>query len=739
MAAHLGAKQIPYVQQLSATECGAACLSMVLRFHGRAVRTDELRNLVVGARDATNAQALLDVAKRYGLRGRAVTLDTDQLKYLDRSAILHWEFNHFVVFDRARRDRVLVVDPRRGHSWVSMRAFNEAFTGVALIFEPTTDFRKQKDTRRPLRFYVRQILSERGFLPHILLTSVLIQAFGLALPLFTRALIDSVIPYRAYDLLLVLGLGLMAVTACQSLTGIVRTYLLLYLRTRLSVRVTVGFFDHMLALPFDFFQRRSTGDLLVRLGSNSSVKDTVTGAILSTVLDGTVATGYLAALLIMSPSMAIAAMCLAATHIAVFLVTRHKQRQFIVEALDTQSRSQGYIVEILSAIETLKSMGAEGRAVAKWTGLFASELNVGLRKAKLDAQLEAVGSIVRTSSSVGLLAVGALQVLAGSLTLGDMMALTAIANGFIGPMISLVSTGAKLQLVGVSLERLYDVLETPSERDQSGAQRRITITGQIALSDVTFRYGPTSTMAVRRTSLTINAGEFVAIVGRSGAGKSTLARLLVGLYAPTEGQVLYDGMNLAELDLEAVRRQIGVVTQQAQLFGGTIRSNISLLEPELEHSEIERAARLAGVHDEILAMPMGYDTVLADRGTSLSGGQQQRLSLARALALRPHILVLDEATNQLDVLTEQGIQARLAELSCTRIVVAHRLSTVRHADRILVMDSGHIVESGNHTTLISMNGLYTRLLAAQADRASVQTSEPDLRQSNPRLGAEYSS
>jgi ATP-binding cassette, subfamily B, bacterial len=423
--------------------------------------------------------------------------------------------------------------------------------------------------------------------------------------------------------------------------------------------------------------------------------------------------GYLALLLALSVPLALLTFCLASVQVGLALFTRHRRRQFMAEGLEVQAKSQSYLVEILSAVETLKSRGAERRAVERWSALFARELNISLKRGRLDAMLDSLSASVKSGSAMALLAAAAMQVLAGRLTLGDMMALAAVAGGFLIPLINLVSSGAQLQLLAIYLERLNDVLETETERERTGSRRISRLSGAIAVEGVSFRYGPISPFVIQNVSVHIREGEFLALVGRTGSGKSTLARLLVGLYAPTIGRICYDGVDLTQLDMTTLRRQIGVVTQQAQLFLGSIRSNIALSDPSLPQHRVIRAATVAQMHDEIMSMPMGYDTPLIDRGASLSGGQQQRVSLARALITQPRILVLDEATSQLDAATERAVQDQLAVLPCTRIVIAHRLSTIMRADRILVMDDGRIVEEGAHADLLAKNREYARLVAAQ--------------------------
>lgn len=704
-------RSIPFVQQLSATECGAACLTMVLGFHGKDVSLASVREMIVSPRDTTSAQMMIEAGRFFGLRGRAVSLDIDELIHLDRASILHWGFGHFVVLDRVARDAVHIVDPAVGRVRISMDDVRRLFTGVAIEFEPSDSFEASKGKPAGVWTYLRRIQGESALIRDIVVTSALLQMFGLAVPLITRVIIDSVIPHSDYNLLTLVAAGTGALLVFQAWTGMVRSYFVLSLRTRLAARMALGFLDHLLSLPYQFFQRRSGGDLLMRMGSNASVREILTGTLVSAFLDGSLAIGYFLLLLYVSVPLALLSLGFAAVQILVFAVTRPLQNELNAAGIDTTAKSQGYLMETLSGVETLKALGAEQRAVDRWSGLFTEELYVLLRRGRLDARLEALGSALRLASSAALLAFAALQVMDGQLTLGGMMASTAVANGFLGPLNSLVASSTRLMLLKTHLERLQDVFETAPERNLE-AKPAGTLSGQITVHDVSYRYGPISPLVVRGISLNIRPGEFLAVVGKSGSGKSTLVKLLVGLYDPTEGSVSYDGMDLRQLDVTGVRKQAGVVTQESQLFSGTIRDNILLANPTLPLEAAIAAARLAHLHGDIMGMPMGYETPLGDRGTSMSGGQQQRLALARALVNQPKVLVLDEATSHLDTSTEREVQERLASLQCTRIVIAHRLSTIIRADRIVVLQDGAIVDVGTHSQLLSRKGVYSTLINA---------------------------
>jgi ATP-binding cassette subfamily B protein len=708
-------RRVPFVQQLSATECGPACLAMVLGYHGRTVSVGDIADKVGSARDGTNAHALAQTAGAYQLSCRVARVAPNNLRDLNPGTILHWRPAHFVVFGGTRAGRFIILDPAVGRRVLSAASVTEAFTGVVIESSPLPTFQRDPAWHRSRSVWPHflQLLNERTLVVTVLSASVVLAVAGLITPALTRLIVDHVIPDADFDAFRLIAIGLGATAVAQSALGLTRSYILLYLRARLDLRLTRAFVDHLLSLPFDYFQRRSIGDVLVGLGANASVRDIVTTSVLSATLDGTVTILYFALLVTTNAIFGAVAIVFGLLQMAVIAYSRRQQRRFVEESLSARARSQAYIMQVLIAIEAVKAMGGENLAVDEWWHLFVGELDVTLRRGRLDAVLNAVLTLLRAGSAVALLLVGASQVINGSLSLGNMFASIAIANAALSPLINLVTTGSQLQFLVVYVDRLDDVLKRHVESpDMAVAVPRLT--GHVTVEQVSFRYGPSSPLVVRDVTLRLSSGESVALVGRSGSGKSTIGRMLVGLYPPTSGRIVLDDWDLGALPLRAVRRQLGVVTQQAMLLPGTIAANILFAARDASPAAMREAAQLACIHDDIERLPLGYDTVIGERGNLLSGGQQQRIAIARALIAKPAFLVLDEATSQLDERTEEMIMDHLASLGCTRLVISHRLATIKRCQRIIVVKEGGVSEEGDHDFLIRNKGEYAAIFSRES-------------------------
>lgn len=708
-------RRVPQLSQMTMVECGAACLAMILSYYGRKTSVSEVSTHCDIGRDGLSALNIVKAARSYGMRVRAISLPRNDFRYVQLPAIVHWEFNHFVVVERWSSHHVDIVDPAAGRRRLSAAEFDAGFTGITIMLEPGTQFDHKAMPRTiTLRSYLLQYIQQTPLtLLQILGASLILQVIGLMSPLLSKFLLDDVLPFKEANIMGMLALGMILIVLSQVVTSLLREWLLAYLRARLDTYMMVNFFEHLLSLPYSFFQKRSSGDLLTRLASNTAIRDTLSSQLISTLLDVSTVVTYLCILFWQSQAFGLLTIAIGAIDAIVLLSTTRPIRELMNRELAAQGKAQGYTAEALAGIATLKAAGAEQRALERWSNLFFDQLNISIRRSYITAIIGAAMSTLRSFSSLALLWLGATQVLNGSLSIGTMFALNTLAASFLSPLSSLVSSGQQLQLVHSHLERIADVTETEPEQDIQIVRQPPKLSGGIQLSQVSFRYSPDTPLILHSLNLTIRAGQKIAIVGRTGSGKSTLGKLLLGLYLPTEGVISYDGIPLQTLNYQEVRRQFGVVLQDSSVFSGSILQNITLNYPNMSVEQAALAAEMAAIHDDIVQMPMGYETFVSEGGSALSGGQRQRLALARALASTPSILLLDEATSHLDVLTEQRVEHNLQQLACTQIIIAHRLSTIRNADLILVLDQGTIVEQGNHSELLARNGYYAHLMMQQ--------------------------
>ncbi len=706
-------------------ECGAACLAMILGYHGRKTRLAEIRDLFGSGRDGVSAWEILEAAESFGLEAGGFEVEAKDFDQVPLPAIAFWEMNHFVVVEEWSPTAVTVVDPGLGRIQHDRPHFDEHFSEVVLTFDPTDSFSDAAPAPPPAwRTYLQAMLSTTGanrFLITIILASIVLQLLNLALPLLTRWLIDDVIGLNMTNLMGLLGLGLVLLAATNLATSYLRGRWLIFLQARFDRQMMLDFFSHILSLPITFFQHRTSGDLLNRLGSNMTIREVFTNNTLSTILDGFLVITYLVILLVWEPLFGLVVLLLGAIQVALLLVTAAQIHILTQRTLVGEVNSHSYLLEALNNMATLKAFGAEGRVHAHWSKLFQDYLDVLIKQSVLAMSIDAILTTIRTFSPLLLLSVGAIFVINGEMTLGTMLGLNALAISFLTPLSSLIQNGQQLQFVGAHLARVADVMDADSEQRHESPQPAPELEGVIEMKDVSFQYEPGGAMVLEQISLSISPGQKLAIVGHTGSGKSTLGALLLGLYIPGSGIIAFDGHPLNSLDFRSVRRQFGVALQEISLFNASIRDNIALQDHHLPLEEIISAAKLAEIDEEIQEMPMGYETILGEDGSGLSGGQKQRLMLARALVNRPKVLLLDEATSHLDALTEKRVMQSLDSLKITRIVIAHRFSTIRDADQIVVLHKGRIVASGSHDTLISTNEHYSLLVDGQFNSSVLES------------------
>jgi ABC-type bacteriocin/lantibiotic exporter with double-glycine peptidase domain len=709
-------RKVPVLTQMSATECGAACLAMVLSYYGYQTGVAEVSNDCGVGRDGLSALSIVKAARRYQMQVRAITADIDNFEYVTLPAIVHWQFNHFIVVEKWNPQYVLVVDPALGRRKLTIEEFDAGFTGICVMLQPGPGFTQRQGSPRSslLREYVIKIVktAPTSFI-QVLIASLISLIFGLLMPVTTSIVVDKIIPQSLQNGLYVFGLGMLIFMLAQLLLGVVRSVIVVKLTVMVDTSMVLGFFDHLISLPLKFFQLRSSGDILSRMESNSVIRDTINAQLIGVVLDSLSIVVYLVILSIFSPLFAILSLIFGLLEILVVLGTTRPLLSFLQRSLEAQSKSLGYLTEVLYGITALKAAGIEQLARERWAGLFFAEMHAEVKRDYFSTLVVVAETFLSSLAPLTLLLVGAREVMDGNLTLGSMLALQSLSSSFLAPISSLIGAARQIQLVYVHLDRLADVMRAEPEQEAEKPLHPPRLTGHIRLEDVSFQYDLNSAAIFHSVNLTIEPGQKVAIVGRSGAGKSTLGKLLLGLYLPTKGQIFYDNVSLHDMNYREVRAQFGVVMQDVGMFSGSIRENISMNIPGISLDNVVQAAKLAAFHDDIVKMPMDYETQVSEGGGALSGGQRQRMALARALVRCPSVILLDEATSSLDVVTERRVETNLQRLPCTQIIIAHRLSTIRNADMILVVDQGTITERGSHEELLQRHGFYAHLIQSQ--------------------------
>ncbi len=722
------------VLQMEAVECGAAALSSILGFYGRYVPLEELRVACGVSRDGVTAKHILRAARTYGLDANGFKRDLDALRTTAMPCVLFWNFNHFLVLEGFVDDLAYLNDPATGPRTVTMAELDEAYTGVVLCISPRADFVRE-GAEPSLRTAIRErVRGSEGPVMYAILAGVALVVPGLVVPAFARIFVDQVLVQGLSGWVGPLLLGMAVTALVRGALVWVRGYVLLRLSTRLSIVESSRFLWHVLRLPVEFFAQRSAGDISSRVALNAGVSHMLAGRVASTAIDVVLVVFYAALMLLYDWQLALISIAIVAANLWLMQLVSAKRVDGNRRLLQEHGKFAGTLMGGLGNIETLKATSGETQLFAKLAGHQATLSNASQALARQSLVLDLVPNALTGVGSALVLALGGYHVMQGTLTLGMLVAFQSLQAGFFGPVHSLLSLGSRLQEVVGEIGRIDDVLRYPiddhirSDAAPPGtrvdlrvvnvrdtqlhlAGSRTMLSGRVEIDNITFGYSRLAAPMLSNFSLTLVPGSRVALVGASGSGKSTVSKLACGLYQPWSGEIFLDGIPLRDIDRELFSASVALVDQDVTMFSGTFREALTLWDDTIPEWHMIQAARDALIHDVITTRPGGYDSVLQEGGANLSGGQRQRLEIARALCINPRFLVLDEATSALDTVTEAIIDRNIRRRGCTCLIVAHRLSTVRDCDEIIVLDRGVVVQRGTHEMLTQdIDGHYAQLL-----------------------------
>ncbi len=691
-----GVRRTPYVEQTEASECGLACLAMVAGYHGLATDMPTLRRRFSLSLKGATLKALMQVAEQIGFNARPLRGEIVSLAELPLPTILHWDLSHFVVLVRIRqrlgRKEYVIHDPARGARTIPEQELSRHFTGVALELTTSEKFQPGNQVSR---IRITQLWSKLSglwmALRQVLLLSIVLQVIALASPFYLQLAIDTAFPAFDADLLLMLALGFGGLAIINMLTSWLRSVILVTLGSSLSYQVVTNLNRHLLRLPLGWFEKRHVGDIVSRFGSTRPIADLLSQGLIAAVIDGAMAFVTLALMYVYSPLLASVAAVALLLVIALRLAFLHALRMRNVDAITTAAKENTSFIETVRGVAAIKAFGQEGNRQRIWQQKKADAINAEVRLGRLTAGFDAAGQLVLAIERVIFVYLAVTMGMAGALTVGMVFAFQAYKQQFLDATMRLTEQAIDYKLLGVHLNRISDIALATPESSASSADTMVAIHGELALHGVYFRYGAGEEEILAGVNLRVQAGEMIALVGPSGGGKTTLLKIMMGLFDPLNGTVTVDGRPLASLGLEQWRRRIGSVMQDDTLYAGTLAENIAFFDPEIDMARVVEVAQLAHIHDDILAMPLRYESVVGDMGSALSGGQRQRVLLARALYGKPVVLFIDEGTAHLDATAEAAVMGAISELPITRIVSAHRPGAIATASRHFHVENGRVM------------------------------------------------
>ncbi len=707
----------PMVLQMETVECGAAALAIILAYYGRIVPLATLRRDCGVSRDGSKINNILKAAKAYGLTGKAYKRDIAALKLTAYPYIVHWKFSHFLVVEGFRNGRVYLNDPASGRRWVSFEEFDRCYTGVVMTFQPSPEFQRGGEVPSISGGVWKRL--RRSLVPVFAATctALLLVAPGLAMPALMATFVDKVLVEGFTDWGRPLVLGMFATVVLRAFLGGIQLRILRGLQNRLAVSETSRFVWHLLRLPASYYAQRAAGEVSSRIALNDQVAEILSGRLATTSIEILMMIFYLAVMWQFSRSLTAVALSFAVLNFAIMGWMARSRGEGNARLSMEQGKVAGAGIAGLQSIRTLKASAQESDFFARWAGFFANFSIAHSERSAVNYYVGVLPPLLLSLLTATVLVQGGLEVIHGRMSIGLLVAFQSLAVSFLQPVNNLVALGASLQELDAHVARLDDVLESPvadeiplpdAAAPASGTPVRLR--GQVEFRNVSFGYSPVLPPLIQDLSFTVRPGQRVAFVGASGSGKSTVARLLAGLYAPVSGEILFDGVPASQIPRAVLAHSLAMVDQDVFLFKGTVRENLTLWDDSTPPERVQRAcsdALIAGVID---ALPDGYSSELLEGAANLSGGQRQRLEIARALACDPSLLILDEATSALDAETERWVDRNIRRRGCSCVIVAHRLSTVRDSDEIIVLDQGKVVQRGRHDDLIREDGLYAALI-----------------------------
>ena len=715
-----GVAKVPVIMQMEALECGAASLAMILAYYRKWIPLEQVRVDCSVSRDGSNMKNIYLAAQNYGMKVHGYTMEVEAVKTkATYPCIIHWNFNHFVVLDGFKGNKAVLNDPARGLVKVSMEEFDRSFTGIVMTFEPGEDFEPGGKRKSTVKFARKRLKGAAPAVVFVVLTTVIASIFNVVNPAMSRVFYDRLLSGRAPDWLEPFIIVMIVLMVFQLITKWANLIYSRKINGKMAIEGNASYMWKVLRLPMEFFSQRMTGDILMRQSTNASIAQTLVDTVAPLAVNTIMMMVYMVIMLRYSVIMTLVGI---GSILLNFFVARYLSNKRI-NLMRIQMRDQGKLSATtmagISMTETIKSAGAEAGFFRKWSGYQASVNTQAVAFARLNATIGTIPNFVRQLSGYVILFLGVILAMNGQFTLGMISYFQGLLNAFMDPAMQMVTAGQTIQEMRTQMERVEDVMEYRNDPVlEKGEEIRedadySKLKGEIEVRNLTFGYSRLAEPVIRDFSMKMKPGSRVAIVGSSGSGKSTVSRLITGLYKPWEGEILFDGRPMTDIQRDVFTGSVAMVDQDIVLFEDTIANNIRMWDPSIADFEVILAARDAQIHDDIMQRPGGYNGMLNENGKDLSGGQRQRLEIARVLAQDPSVIILDEATSALDAKTEYELVKAVKDRGISCIVIAHRLSTIRDCDAIIVLEKGQVVERGTHKELYARGGAYTELVTSE--------------------------